>query len=139
MKTIKDIAVSNPTPWGDLAQAIDENFNELYLDAPHKDIQELLDISFDIYDYEIRDNSQGEPNWIKFLIGIPEVKNGKKTGKNLAYEFHGNYQSLIKYLKACEEVFTKDGILPLKGVEIENQCGYIFKGSTNQITYIQEQ
>ena len=139
MKTIKDIAVSNPTPWGDLAQAIDENFNELYLDAPHKDIQELLDISFDIYDYEIRDNNQGEPNWIKFLIGIPEVKNGKKTGKNLAYEFHGNYQSLIKYLKACEEVFTKDGILPLKGVEIENQCGYIFKGSTNQITYIQEQ
>ena len=109
------------------------------MDAPHKDIQELLDISFDIYDYEIRDNNQGEPNWIKFLIGIPEVKNGKKTGKNLAYEFHSNYQSLIKYLKACEEVFTKDGILPLKGVEIENQCGYIFKGSTNQITYIQEQ
>lgn len=109
------------------------------MDAPHKDIQELLDISFDIYDYEIRDNNQGEPNWIKFLIGIPEVKNGKKTGKNLAYEFHGNYQSLIKYLKAREKVFTKDGILPLKGVEIENQCGYIFKGSTNQITYIQEQ
>lgn len=35
MKTIKDIAVSNPTPWGDLAQAIDENFNELYLNAPN--------------------------------------------------------------------------------------------------------
>lgn len=102
-------------------------------------ISKSCQIFLDIYDYEIRDNSQGEPNWIKFLIGIPEVKNGKKTGKNLAYEFHGNYQSLIKYLKACEQVFTKDGILPLKGVEIENQCGYIFKGSTNQITYIQEQ
>lgn len=35
MKTIKGIAVSNPTPWGDLAQAIDENFNELYLNAPN--------------------------------------------------------------------------------------------------------
>ena len=79
----------------------------------------------------------------KYLLGYKPMektgRNGKKTGKNLAYEFHGNYQSLIKYLKACEQVFTKDGILPLKGVEIENQCGYIFKGSTNQITYIQEQ
>lgn len=38
-------------------------------------------------------------------------------------------------------VFEKYGsgnkqLLPLEDVEIENQCGYIFKGSTNQLEYI---
>jgi hypothetical protein len=27
-------------------------------------------------------------------------------------------------------------MLPLEEMEIENQCGYIFKGSTNQMEYI---
>lgn len=29
-------------------------------------------------------------------------------------------------------------MLPLEEMEIENQCGYIFKGSTNQMEYIDD-
>ena len=29
-------------------------------------------------------------------------------------------------------------MLPIEEVTIENQCGYIFKGSTNQLKYIDE-
>ena len=39
---------------------------------------------------------------------------------------------------ACEKEFGKRNLLPLEDVEIENQCGYIFKGSTNQLTYIED-
>ena len=54
-------------------------------------------------------------------------------------EFHGNYQGIIRFLLAAERAFGKDAILPLEEVEIENQCGYIFKGSTNQLTYIEDE
>lgn len=30
-------------------------------------------------------------------------------------------------------------MLPIEEVEIENQCGYIFKGSTNQLIYIEDE
>ena len=30
----------------------------------------------------------------------------------------------------------KDAILPITDVEIENRCGYVFKGSTNRLEYI---
>lgn len=29
-------------------------------------------------------------------------------------------------------------MLPIEEVQIENQCGYIFRGSTNQIKYIED-
>lgn len=71
-------------------------------------------------------------------MGIEEVKEGEKTGKTLAYEFHGNYQGIIQFIAACEKAYGKTAILPMEELEIENQCGYIFKGSTNQMTYIEE-
>ena len=108
------------------------------MDARHIDIKELCGIPFTIYDYEMRCNSQKEPNWIKCLVGIEEVKEGEKTGKTLAYEFHGNYQGIIQFIAACEKAYGKTAILPMEELEIENQCGYIFKGSTNQMTYIEE-
>lgn len=106
------------------------------MDARHIDLKELVGTRFCIQDYEIRRNSQGEANWIKCLIGVEEMENGEPTGKMLAYEFHGNYQGIIQFISACEKAYKKSEILPLEDVEVENQCGYILKGSTNQIIYI---
>lgn len=75
--------------------------------------------------------------WIKCLIGIPETnKEGIPTGRKLAREFHGNYQGIVNFISKCELTYGKDAILPITDVEIENRCGYVFKGSTNRLEYI---
>ena len=107
------------------------------MDARNIDMRDLVGQVITIYDYEIRYNTQKQPNWIKCLVGMDEVIDGEKTGKILAREFHGNYQGIIQFICACEKQFGKSVLLPLEDVEIENQCGYIFKGSTNQLTYIE--
>ena len=107
------------------------------MDARHVEIKDLLGMSITIYDYELRYNSQRETNWIKCLVGMEEVVDGERTGKILAREFHGNYQGIIQFILACEREYGKQAVLPLEEVEIENQCGYIFKNSTNQLTYIE--
>ena len=109
------------------------------MDARHIEVRDLTGIPFTIYDYEIRYNSQKEANWIKCLIGVDEVVDGVRTGKTLAYEFHGNYQGIIQFILAAEKAYSKSGLLPIEEAEIENQCGYIFKGSTNQLTYIENE
>lgn len=106
------------------------------MDARHIDLKDLTGVPFTVYDYEVRYNGQKEPNWMKCLIGVEETKDGQPTGKTLAYEFHGNYQGLIQFVLACEQAYGKQALLPMEEMEVENQCGYIFKGSTNQMTYI---
>ena len=109
------------------------------MDARHIELRDLAGIPFTIYNYEIRCNSQKEANWIKCLIGLDEVVDGIRTGKMLAYEFHGNYQGIIRFILAAEKEYGKSCLLPIEEAEIENQCGYIFKGSTNQLTYIENE
>lgn len=109
------------------------------MDARHIEVRDLVGVPITIYDYEIRYNSQKEANWIKCLIGVEEVVDGTKTGKTLAYEFHGNYQGIIQFLLAAEKEYGKHALLPIEEAEIENQCGYIFKGSTNQLIYIENE
>ena len=109
------------------------------MDARNIEIRELVNTPITIYDYEIRYNTQKQPNWIKCLVGIDEVVDGERTGKILAREFHGNYQGIIQFICACEKLYGKSQLLPIEDVEIENQCGYIFKGSTNQLTYIEDE
>lgn len=106
------------------------------MDARNIDIKGLIDKKFFVLDYDIRRDSKGNPNWIKCLIGIDEVVDGVLTGKIEAREFHGNYQGIINFVLACEVKYGKSVILPIEDVEIENQCGYIFKDSTNQLKYI---
>lgn len=108
------------------------------MDARHIDVRDLCGVPFTIYDYEIRFNSQKEANWIKCLVGVEETEHGERTGRTLAYEFHGNYQGIIQFLLACEREYGRKALLPLEEMELENQCGYIFKGSTNQMTYIDD-
>ena len=104
--------------------------------ARNIDIKGLIDKKFSVLDYDIRRDNKGNPNWIKCLIGIDEVVDGVSTGKVEAREFHGNYQGIINFVLACEAKYAKSVILPIEDVEIENQCGYIFKDSTNQLKYI---
>lgn len=106
------------------------------MDARNIDIKGLIDKKFSVLDYDIRRDNKGNPNWIKCLIGIDEVVDGVLTGKIEAREFHGNYQGIINFVLACEAKYGKSVILPIEDVEIENQCGYIFKDSTNQLKYI---
>lgn len=106
------------------------------MDARNIDIKGLIDKKFFVLDYDIRRDNKGNPNWIKCLIGIDEVVDGVLTGKIEAREFHGNYQGIINFVLACEVKYGKSVILPIEDVEIENQCGYIFKDSTNQLKYI---
>ncbi len=106
------------------------------LDAVNVELKDIEGIEISIHDYEYRKSKDGTANWIKCLIGIPEEVEGKATGKTLAREFHGNYQGLIQFILAAEKEYSKQEILPLEEVVIVNQCGYIFKDSTNQISYI---
>lgn len=106
------------------------------MDARNIEIRDLVGIQISIYDYEIRTNAQKQPNWIKCLIGFDEVVDGQRTGKIEAREFHGNYQGIIQFISECEKQLGKKQILPIEEVQIENQCGFIFKDSTNQIKYM---
>lgn len=45
---------------------------------------------------------------------------------------------LIQAIEAWEQAFGRTAMLPIEEVQIENQCGYIFRESTNQIKYIEE-
>lgn len=111
------------------------------LDAMEISVRDLSEkgISFSIYDYDMRCDGKGIPNWIKCLIGIPETdpETGSLTGRILAREFHGNLSGIVAFHAACEKEFGgKDALLPMEGMIIENHCGYIYKGSTNMIEYI---
>lgn len=107
------------------------------MDAPNIKMDALLGQTFTLHKYETRTEAKsGQVNWIKCLIGVPEKINDQYTGKELAYEFHGNYKGIYTYLLACEKVYSKQDMLPIEDAEIVDVCGYIFKNSTNQLTYI---
>lgn len=109
------------------------------MDAKHIDMKDVLGKVFNVYKYEIRYDGQKKPNWIKCLIGTPEMTEANEpTGKELAFEFHGNYQGLITYIKTLEQEFG-NSFMPMEECEIVNECGYIFKGSTNQLKYIEDE
>ena len=61
----------------------------------------------------------------------------KMDARIAAREFHGNYSCLIEAMELWERTIGREAMLPIEGAEVENQCGYIFKGSTNQINYIE--
>ena len=108
------------------------------LDAPNINPRDLAGKLFTIYDYDIKCDTKGNPNWIKCLIGVPELgEDENPTGRMKAFEFHGSYMYIVEFMSMAEKAFGKQNMLPLEEMEIENQCGYIFKGSTNQMEYIQ--
>lgn len=107
------------------------------MDARHIDMKDLEGQVHNVYKYEIRRGKEGD-NWMKALIGIPETdkETGKQTGKIRAYEYHGNYQGIIRWLRELEK--TGIDFLPIEEGRIVNECGYIYEGSTNQLQFIEE-
>lgn len=109
------------------------------MDAKNMPMQNVPALnSITLYKYEIR-QSKGEDNWIKCLIGTPELnkETGEPTGRMLAYEFHGNYQGIIRWIRELEKLYPNKEFLPIEDARIVNECGYIFEGSTNQLKYIE--
>lgn len=112
---------------------------ERKMDARHMEMTDVAKLPvLTVYDYEIRQN-KGVDNWIKCLIGTPEMDtDGYPTGKELAFEFHGNYQGIIQWIRKIENIYPNQSFLPIEDARIENQCGYIFEGSSNMEKYIKD-
>ena len=69
------------------------------LDAPNINPRDLAGKQFTIYDYDIKSDSKGTPNWIKCLIGVPELgEDENPTGRMKAYEFHGSYMYIVEFM-----------------------------------------
>lgn len=112
------------------------------LDAKEIHPKELAETGqvFTIYDYEMRKDSKGNANWIKCLIGYPEIVDGEPTGRIAAREFHGGFSCLVEFHTLVERQYgQKQNFLPIEDVSIENHCGYVYKDSTNTIDYIEDE
>lgn len=111
------------------------------LDAKNISLRELADnhIVHNVYDYKILCDKSGKPNWIKCVIGFPETdkQTGELTGRTEAREYHGNLLGIVSWFAELEKTYGRS-FLPLEDGEIVNECGYIYKGSTNRIEYIDE-
>lgn len=105
------------------------------LDARNIQVKELADEGtvFAVHDFEIRKDKDGIANWIKCLISYPDG-----NGRRLMREFHGNYSGIIQFHLLCEMEFGHKDILPMTGMRIVNSCGYIYEGSTNMLTEIDD-
>jgi hypothetical protein len=106
------------------------------LDAPNITVKELADsrIEFVVHDYEMRADKSGYVNWIKCLISFKDAK----TNRRVVREFHGDYQGIIRFHIALEKEYPDRNFLPLTSVIIENACGFIYIGSTNMQTEIED-
>ncbi len=106
------------------------------MDARHIDMKDLEGVEHTVYKYEIRKGKDGD-NWMKALIGIPETnkETNEQTGRIKAFEYHGNYQGIIQWLRELEK--TGIQFMPIEQARIVNQCGYIYEGSTNQLEFIE--
>lgn len=93
-----------------------------------------------VLDYEIRKNAKGADNWMKLLLSYDETDaEGMHTGREIVREMHGDYAGLHRYIRSAERAFGgKQAILPIDDAEIINSCGYIFKGSTNMMEYMED-
>ena len=115
---------------------------ERKLDAENIELKELAatGVEFTIYDYDLRKDAKGNYNWIKCLIGIPEKNaEGEPTGRILAREYHGGADAIVRFHVACEaEYGSKDVLLPMTEMVIEQKCGYLYQGSTRLDKYIDD-
>lgn len=110
------------------------------MDARNIPMKDLVGVVHTVYDYKMLADKSGKPNWIKCVIGVAECdkSTGELTGRELAYEYHGNFQGIIRWICSLEKAFPGRSFMPIEDGVIENQCGYIYRGSTNQMQYIWE-
>lgn len=109
------------------------------IDAPVIDVKSLIGRRFTVLNYEIRCDKENKPNWVKCLVSFPEVDDsGFPTNRICVRVFHGYYKYIIRFITECESNYPSRSFLPMEDCEIENNCGFIFKGSTNMAYYLDE-
>lgn len=101
------------------------------MDAKLVDIKDILGKKITITGYELRRDKDNNPNWFKLLFYI---NNEVEDNQAPAYCCKGMCEGIIKFLFKCEEEFEE--FLPIEEVEIIDDCGIIFKGSTEKIKYL---
>jgi hypothetical protein len=117
---------------------IERNF-----DAQPLPINELAKHTFTIFDFEIRyikDKNSGNQvaNWVRLLVGVPEYyENGLATNNMLRYVVKTESEAIVKFMEQVAVLckMPNSGVLPIDGCQLENSCGYMFKGSTNREMY----
>jgi len=110
-------------------------------DAQPISLPELARRPFNIYDFEVRHDKDGRANWVRLMVGMPELdESGEPTGKYLRYVVKTEADAIVQFMELARNAI--DGVtvrLPFNNVEIENACGYMFKGSTDREIYCSKQ
>ncbi len=106
-------------------------------DAQPISLAELARVKFNIYDFELKYDKEGKANWLRMIVGVPETgADGIPTGNYLRYCIRTEAKAMVDYMaevkKACD---TGEAKLPFDDVELENSCGYMFKGTTDREMY----
>ena len=110
-------------------------------DAEPISLPDLSRHTFSIYDFELRYSKDKDgnqvPNWLRMLVGIPETDSaGTPTNRWLRYCCKTEATALVQFMSMVKGLIDSgESVMPLNNVEIENSCGYMFKGSTDRELY----
>lgn len=106
-------------------------------DAEPISLPELSRHVFNIYDFELRYDKEGKANWVRLVVGIRETReDGTPTGNYLRYCIKTEADAIVQFIElARQEIDKGNARLPFDNVELENSCGYMFKGTTDRELY----
>ena len=103
------------------------------MDAEVYEPKDVLDLErFDIIDYEIRHDKDGNDNWVNLFCG----KKKEGTHKLKAFAFHGNMKCIYRWIRMLEEEFGGKSFLPIEGVRLIKRRGYLLDGTAEIIEEI---
>ena len=103
------------------------------MDAEVYEPKDVLDLEhFDIIDYEIRQDKDGNDNWINLFCG--KKKDGSTKLK--AFSFHGNMPCIYNWLRMIEKSFGDRSFLPIEDARLINRRGYLLDGTFELIEEI---
>ena len=97
------------------------------------DAEDVLDLElFDIIDYEIRHDKDGNDNWVNLFCG--KKKDGSTKLK--AFSFHGNMPCIYNWLRMIEKSFGDRSFLPIEDARLIKRRGYLLDGTAEIIEEI---
>ena len=103
------------------------------MDAEVYEPKDVLDLErFDIIDYEIRHDKDGNDNWVNLFCG--KKKDGSTKLK--AFSFHGNMPCIYNWLRMIEKSFGDRSFLPVEDARLINRRGYLLDGTFELIEEI---
>lgn len=103
------------------------------MDAEVYEPKDVLDLElFDIIDYEIRHDKDGNDNWVNLFCG--KKKDGSTKLK--AFSFHGNMPCIYNWLRMIEKSFGDRSFLPIEDARLIKRRGYLLEGTAELIEEI---